>query len=280
MGVVYLALDEALGRDVALKVLSEYDLPNEERKARFLREARAAAAIRHPNVATIYEIGESADGHPFIAMEYCEGETLAHLVQRGPIDAGNYLSIAEQMAAGLAAAHRKGVVHRDIKSSNIIVEPAGTVKILDFGLAKLSDPSELEPSRDSTAGSFFGTVPYLSPEQARGTPADRRSDLFSLGVVLFEMATGKLPFAAESPLGVLERIRNDDPEPFVPLDPRLPEPMRGIISRLLQKDAANRYQSAEDLERELSSLRREADTVSLPLSGIGKSSTLRTTRRA
>lgn len=278
MGVVYLARDESLGREVALKVLSEYDLPTDERRSRFLREARAAAAIRHPNVATIYEIGESTEGHPFIAMEYCDGETISRLIQRGVMELGSYLAIAEQMAAGLAAAHRKGVIHRDIKSSNIIVEPGGTVKILDFGLAKLKDPADLEPSKASTAGNFFGTVPYLSPEQARGQSAEPRSDLFSLGIVLFEMASGQMPFVAESPLGVLERIRTDDPEPFVPLDPSLPEPVRIVISRLLQKDPNDRYQTADDLECELTRLRREIDTVSLPATAR-KSSAFRTTGR-
>lgn len=278
--MVYLARDEVLGRDVALKVLSEYDLPTEERRSRFLREARAAAAVRHPNVATIYEIGESADGHPFIAMEYCEGETLSRLLQRGAMELGSYLAIAEQMAAGLAAAHRKGVIHRDIKSSNIIVEPGGAVKILDFGLAKLQDPGQLEPSKASTAGNFFGTVPYLSPEQARGSSADSRSDLFSLGIVLFEMATGQMPFVAESPLGVLERIRTDDPEPFVPLDPAMPESVRDVISRLLQKDPNNRYHSADDLEGDLTNLRREIATATLPASTVRKTSTFRTRGRS
>ena len=192
MGTVYLARDQRLGRYVAIKVLNSSELAYDDRKARFLREARSAASIRHHNVATIHEVGETPDGLPFIVMEYCEGETLSQRVRRRPIESAEFLSIARQIAAGLAAAHEKGIIHRDIKSANIIVESNGAVKILDFGLAKslprsMTDPG-LERTFESTAGHFFGTLHFLSPEQARGGNADVRSDLFSVGVVLYHIA--------------------------------------------------------------------------------------------
>lgn len=253
--MVYLAEDPRLGRQVALKVLSEYDLPDKDRRARFLREARAAAAIRHPNVATIYEVGETPEGLPFIAMEFCEGETLAAMIQGGTIGGKKIVKIARQTAEAIAAAHQRGIVHRDIKSANIMVEPGDIVKVLDFGLAKINDLTPASSIAETSAsGNFFGTIPYLSPEQTRGLPADTRSDLFSLGIVFYEMATGKLPFNAEIPLMMLEKIRDSEPDPFVPLDPTLSIEMANIIGRLLKKDPAERYQTADDLARDLSGL--------------------------
>lgn len=255
MGTVYLARDQQLGRLVALKVLNASDLAYDDRKARFLREARSAAAIRHPNVATIYEVDETDDGTPFIVMEYCEGETLSQRIRRRPIEAAEFLSIARQLASGLAAAHEKGIIHRDIKSANIVVEPNGVAKILDFGLAKsiprsLTDPG-LERTFESSTGHFFGTLHFISPEQARGQNADIRSDLFSVGVVLYHMAAGHLPFNADAPLLVLEKIRDGEPEDFVPLDPAFPGAASRVISKLLQKDPDDRYQSAGALLSEL-----------------------------
>lgn len=253
MGTVYLARDPRLGRNVALKVLNSEDLASDERRARFLREARTAAAIRHPNVATIFEVGENPDGRPFIVMEYCEGETLAQRLRRRPVEAAEFLNIARQIASGVAAAHETGVVHRDIKAANIMIEPTGTVKILDFGLAKLlkREVAEEKGSIDSTSGHFFGTLHYLSPEQARGHPSDPRSDLFSVGVVLYQIAAGHLPFNAESPLLVMEKIRDSEPEPFVPLDPAFPPPAAKIIGKLLQKEPSGRYQTAAELLSDL-----------------------------
>src|ERR1051326_5689163 len=187
MGSVYLARDQRLGRQVALKVLNSEDLASDERRARFLREAKTAAAIRHQNVATIYEVGETDDGLPFLVMEYCEGETLAQRLRRRPVDAGEFLAIARQIAAGLAAAHDNGVIHRDIKTANIMIEPTGLVKILDFGLAKLLPREGIARSFESTSGHFFGTLHYLSPEQTRGETSDERSDLFSAGVVMYQI---------------------------------------------------------------------------------------------
>ncbi len=257
MGTVYLARDPRLGRSVALKVLNAEDLASDERRMRFLREARTAASIRHPNVATIYEVDQTPDGRPFIVMEYCEGETLAQRLKRRPFEAAEFLNVARQIAAGVAAAHATGVAHRDIKAANIMIEPTGTAKILDFGLAKLLQremPAEEKPSFESTSGHFFGTLHYLSPEQARGLPADARSDLFSIGVVLYQMAAGHLPFNADTPLLVLEKIRDSEPEPFVPLDPSFPPAAAKIIGKLLQKDRLSRYQTAQELLSDLEEL--------------------------
>jgi eukaryotic-like serine/threonine-protein kinase len=244
MGVVYLARDERLGRQVALKVLSEYELPDAERRAMFMREARSAAAITHPNVATIHEVGETKDGLPFIVMEYCEGKTATTLAREEALETARFLNIARQIAEGLAAAHRQGVIHRDIKGANIIVEPGDHVKILDFGLAKVL---RTNTNSSSSSAGFFGTVPYLSPEQARGGVADARSDLFSAGVALYELASGKLPFNAEGPLALLEKIRDAEPEPFSPRDPAFPESLARMIGKLLQKEPADRYQTAGEL---------------------------------
>jgi TolB-like protein len=250
MGTVYLARDVRLERDAAVKVLNTEGMLDSEVQARFLREARTAAAIRHQNVATIYEVGETGDGQPFIVMEYCAGETLAQRLRRKPLDVSEFLSIAQQIAAGLAAAHAQGVVHRDIKAANIILEADGQVKILDFGLAKLLGREMSPRSKESfltTSGKFFGTLHYLAPEQTSGGPADERSDLFSVGVVFYQMATGTLPFAADAPLLVLEKIRDFEPAPFNAIDPAFPPEAAKIISKLLQKNPDDRYQSADAL---------------------------------
>ena len=268
MGTVYLARDQRLGRLVALKVLNASELAYADRKARFFREAKSAAAIRHQNVATVYDVDETDDGLPFIIMEYCEGETLSQRIRRRPLDSAEFLSIARQIAAGVAAAHHEGIVHRDIKSANIIVESNGVAKILDFGLAKslpraLTDPG-LEQTFESTSSHFFGTLHFISPEQARGQDADERSDLFSVGVVLYHMASGHLPFNAEAPLMVLDKIREGEPEPFVPLDQTFPPAAARIISRLLQKDPKDRFQTAKDLLKDLEEI--ETPTVRMTMS--------------
>ena len=263
MGTVYLARDPRLERTVALKVLHSEGLEAADRRARFLREARNAAAIRHANVATIYEVGES-DGLPFIVMEYCEGETLSQRIRRRPLEAAEFLNIARQLTAGLAAAHEGGIVHRDLKSANVILEPSGQVKILDFGLAKALHRDMPVASIDSTTGHMFGTIHYLSPEQARGQPADERSDLFSLGVVLYQMATGQLPFNADAALLVLEKIRGSEPEPFVPLDSAFPPAAARVIGRLLKKDPKERYQSARELAADLEEISTPTARFSIP----------------
>ncbi len=263
MGTVYLARDPRLDRPVALKVLRAEDLATEDRRARFLREARTAAAIRHPNVATIYEVGES-DGVPFIVMEYCEGETLTQRIRRRPLEAAEFLNIARQIAAGVAGAHDGGIIHRDLKSANIVIEPSGQVKILDFGLAKALHREVAVLSIDTTTGQLFGTLHYLSPEQARGQPADERSDLFSLGVVFYQMATGQLPFNAEAPLLILEKIRDTEPEPFVSLDSSFPPAAAKIIGKLLQKNPSDRYPTARDLLADLEELTTRTARQTLP----------------
>lgn len=268
MGVVYLANDERLGREVALKVLNEYDLPDGDRRTRFMREARAAAAVRHPNIATIYEISESESGEPYIAMEYCEGKTLSQVIAAGPVDPARFMRIARQLSAALAAAHQNGVIHRDIKSANVIVEEDDVVKVLDFGLAKISErlTDSATPSWARSSSGFFGTVPYISPEQARGRAADDRSDLFSLGVVLYELATGTLPFEDDNPLGVLEKIRDYEPKPFTASDPSYPPQIGAVIARLLQKNAMDRFQSAEELSEALEEIDQQLHTGAQPKS--------------
>ena len=273
MGTVYLAKDQRLGRNVAVKVLNASELAYDDRKARFFREAKSAAAIRHQNVATIYDVDETEDGQPFIVMEYCEGETLSQRIRRRPLDSAEFLAIARQIAAGVSAAHEQEIVHRDIKSANIIVERSGLVKILDFGLAKslprsITDPGAGDRTFESTTGHFFGTLHFISPEQARGVNADPRSDLFSVGVVLYHMASGHLPFNAEAPLMVLDKIREGEPEPFVPLDPSFPVAAAKIISRLLQKDPNDRYQTGRELLADL----EEIDTPTIRMT----SATMRT----
>ena len=263
MGTVYLARDERLGRPVAVKVLHAEDLATDERRARFMREARTAASIRHSNVGTIYEVGETEEGVPFIVMEYCEGETLTQRMRRRPLEAAEFMSIARQISAGVVAAHEGGVIHRDLKPANIIIEPTGLVKILDFGLAKALQQN-LTHSPDKTSGMLFGTLHYLSPEQARGQSSDERSDLFSVGVILYQMATGQLPFNAEAPLQVLEKVRDAEPEPFVALDPAFPSVGAKIIGKLLQKDSKHRYQNARDLLSDLEEIDTPTARFSLP----------------
>jgi serine/threonine-protein kinase len=262
-----------------LKVLNESDLPGDERKSRFLREARAAAQIRHPNVATIYEVGESNEKRPFIAMEFCEGLPLSQVIRQEPITGARFVKIARQIALGLAAAHRNGVTHRDIKSSNIMLEAGDSVKILDFGLAKIEDVSPDTPTATSPSGGFFGTLPYLSPEQARGEGADQRSDLFSLGVVFYEMATGVLPFEGETALSLLERIRSSEPKPFVPIDPQFPRDGVEIIFRLLQKRPDDRQPSADAVVEQLASIEESFFETSKLSRSISTTTGLRATTR-
>ena len=203
MGAVYLARDTKLGRKVALKLLPSYFTSDGDRLRRFEQEACAASSLNHPNILTIYEIGETNGTH-FIATEFIEGETLRECMKRGPTEIGEVLHVAEQVASALAAAHEAGIIHRDIKPENIMVRPDALVKVLDFGLAKLTNQPATSPEATTRAlvktssGVVMGTVPYMSPEQALGREVDHRSDLFSLGVLLYEMATGQSPFAGGS----------------------------------------------------------------------------------
>lgn len=249
MGEVYLAEDLKLDRQVALKVLGAGFAGDETSQRRFAREAKAASALSHPNVAQVYEIDESGGVH-FIAMEYIEGRTLSEMIREGPLSAEQVASIARQSAEGLAAAHRKGIVHRDIKPSNIMVDPDGLVKILDFGLAKRAGAADT-PQTLTEADVIAGTVAYMSPEQATGKPLDVGTDLFSWGAMMYEAAAGAHPFRAAQAFETVGRILSHPPEPLREKNPALPAELANIVHRCLEKDRGLRYPSAVELAAEL-----------------------------
>jgi TolB-like protein/Flp pilus assembly protein TadD/predicted Ser/Thr protein kinase len=245
MGVVYKALDSKLKRTVALKFLSAQVLGAEDEKARFLHEAQAAAALGHPNICTIYEIDEF-EGRSFIAMEYVEGEGLRSMIESGPLGLERAIDIAVQAAAGLEEAHEKGIVHRDIKPANIMITPKGRVKIMDFGLAKLGGQTVL-----TKEGTTLGTVSYMSPEQARGNEVDHRTDIWSLGVILYEMVTGRVPFKGDYEQATIYSILNDEPKPPTALRTGVPMELERVVRKCLAKDPRERYQTAADLSADL-----------------------------
>ncbi len=251
MGVVYKAHDIKLDRPVALKFLSPSATSDPTENERFSHEARAAAALTHANIAVVYEIGEH-EGQLFIAMEYVEGQTLRNLLRAthaSPLPINTILDIAIQVSGGLAAAHEKGIVHRDIKPENIIITPKGQAKITDFGLAKLKGATKL-----TKAGSTLGTATYMSPEQVRGEEVDHRTDIFSLGAVLYEMIAGRQPFRGEQMTAVMYSIANDEPPPLARYNEQVTEEHQHIVSKALEKDRGDRYQHVDEL---LSDLRRE-----------------------
>lgn len=263
MGEVYLAKDVRLGRKIALKLLSSQFTKDQERLRRFQQEARAASALNHPNILTIHEIGE-ADGHHFLATELIEGETLRAQLKRAPMKIGEALDVAAQCTSALAAAHAAGIVHRDIKPENIMVRRDGYVKVLDFGLAKLTERPEDVNSEDSTlvntgAGVVMGTPTYMSPEQARGLKVDAGSDLWSLGVVLYEMVGGRVPFPGETASDVISLILHDEPLPLTRIAPEVPTELEWIVKKALRKDREERYQTAKELLTDLKNLKQRLD---------------------
>ena len=278
MGEVYRARDARLGRDVAIKVLPAAVASDPDRLRRFEREARSASALNHPAIVTIYEIGQ-ADDVAYMAMELVDGATLRQLLADGPFPIRRLISISAQMAEGLAKAHAAGIVHRDLKPENVMVTKDGFVKILDFGLAKLT-AAESEAGQETAAatvsaatepGVVMGTVGYMSPEQARGGPLDFRSDQFALGSVLYEMATGRRAFAGETRPEVMAAIIREEPEPIGTANPKVPAPIRWIIERCLAKSPGERYASTEDLARDLRSAEAHLSELS-SVSGAGSPS--------
>ena len=268
MGVVYRARDTRLGRQVALKMLPPELVGDEERKARFMQEASAASKVNHPAIAQIYEIDEGPEGL-FMAMELVEGKTVKALIQARELDLLGAIEIAIQVAGGLQKAHEAGIVHRDIKPENVIVTPDGHAKILDFGLAKLLEPpkqdapdgiSHMETLAKTQAGFVLGTLRYMSPEQARGQAVDSRSDIFSLGIVLYEMVTGQLPFSGASPLDTLHAIAFEETRPITAVRPNLPPSLQRIVTRCLRKRSGDRYVDAKELAADLKAVQREVES--------------------
>jgi TolB-like protein/tRNA A-37 threonylcarbamoyl transferase component Bud32/Flp pilus assembly protein TadD len=250
MGVVYKARDTKLGRTVALKFLSPQILGAEDEKARFLHEAQAAASLSHPNICTIHEIDEYEE-RSFIAMECVEGKSLRSLIEAGPLKLELAVDIAMQTAAGLQEAHEKGIIHRDIKPANIMITPKGRVKIMDFGLAKAAGRTQL-----TKEGTTIGTIGYMSPEQARGEEVDRRTDIWSLGVILYEMVTGRRPFEGDYEQAVIYSILNSEPEPLTSLRTGVPMELERVVNKALVKNSNERYQTAADLVADLRHLQR------------------------
>ncbi|MBA3356843.1 MAG: serine/threonine protein kinase, partial [Pyrinomonadaceae bacterium] len=290
MGEVYLASDTKLDRKVALKLLPVEFTNHKDLLRRFIQEAKAASSLNHPNIITIHEIGEIDSVH-FIATEFIDGQTLKQRMKRARLKFADVLDVSIQVASALEAAHAAGLVHRDIKPENIMQRPDGYVKVLDFGLAKLTEKSSQSKVLDSEVGTMLrghtkpgtvlGTVDYMSPEQARGQVLDQRTDVFSLGIVLYEMAAGRMPFAAATSVDALVSILEKEPPPLYEYAPEIPAEFQRIISKALRKDREERYQTIKDLLIDLKTLKEELSfTQKLERSKPPRSSAGLSTRRA
>ena len=263
MGEVYLAHDEVLDRDVALKMLRMHYAGDDEFAERFKREAMSAASLSHPNIIQVYDRGETEEGASYIAMEYVPGGTLKEMIFRdGPLEAADAAEIGAQVAEALGAAHDRGMVHRDIKPQNVLLTARGGAKVADFGIVRAGSSATI-----SRTGSVMGTAGYMSPEQALGKPATPKSDLYSLGVVLYEALTGELPYTADNPIAVSMKHVNEPLRPPIELNPRVPRGMNALVTKLLAKDPEDRYADADELADDLWRVNRGLEPVS---AGVGK----------
>ena len=258
MGDVYLAQDKSLNRYVAIKILPKEYTSDAERLGRFRREAQVASILNHPNILTIHEVGEQSDTH-FIVTEYVDGETLGDIMKRSELDIREVVRIAVAVCEALDAAHEYWIVHRDVKPDNIMIRRDSYVKVLDFGLAKLAEPGELSDHFETKPGTMPGSVRYISPERLHGEAADPRSDLFSVGIIMYEMIGGVFPFTGRNIVDIIQSILRQEPEPLASLRDGVPEELQLIVMKLMAKDVDERYQTAADVVQDLRDLKSLLD---------------------